>query len=143
MEHKHKFISAEDAWAYIIAGQAQFTLKSLQSGKHYTYKVTAKKYGDKPFLFVSVLCGHMETSKSYAYIGRLDLEKGFMRTPKARLTVTDRKVIAFKWTINTLVKGILPELLEIWHHGHCGRCGKLLTVPKSIQLGLGPYCRKM
>ena len=143
MEHKCKFVSAEDAWAYIIAGRAQVTIKSLQSGKHYTYKVTKKAYGDKQFLFVSVLCAVGIESKNYVFIGRLDLEKGFVRTPKSRLTVTDRKVIAFKWVIGKLMDGIIPALLEIWHHGYCGRCGKALTVPKSIQLGLGPHCRKM
>ena len=27
-----------------------------------------------------------------------------------------------------------------WHEGRCGRCGRKLTVPESIEAGYGPEC---
>lgn len=33
--------------------------------------------------------------------------------------------------------------VEIWHEGKCGRCGRQLTVPESIESGFGPECVKM
>ncbi|MGQ4872128.1 MAG: DUF6011 domain-containing protein, partial [Candidatus Thorarchaeota archaeon] len=32
----------------------------------------------------------------------------------------------------------LPEKVRIWHEGKCGRCGRRLTVPESIESGYGP-----
>jgi hypothetical protein len=30
--------------------------------------------------------------------------------------------------------------MELWHEGRCGKCGRALTVPESIESGLGPVC---
>lgn len=35
------------------------------------------------------------------------------------------------------------SLVEVWHSGNCSRCGRLLTTPESIALGLGPTCATM
>ena len=32
---------------------------------------------------------------------------------------------------------------EVWHEGRCGKCGRVLTVPESLILGLGPECAQM
>lgn len=37
---------------------------------------------------------------------------------------------------------VLMEQAEWWHEGVCGRCGRRLTVPESIETGFGPECRK-
>jgi hypothetical protein len=29
---------------------------------------------------------------------------------------------------------------EVYHEGRCGRCNRKLTVPESIETGLGPEC---
>jgi hypothetical protein len=42
-----------------------------------------------------------------------------------------------KLKINTL-----PDFVEVWHEGFCGKCGKRLTVPNSIEIGIGPDCIK-
>jgi hypothetical protein len=36
---------------------------------------------------------------------------------------------------------LMPPEMEVEHSGHCGRCGRLLTVPSSVQSGLGPECQ--
>ena len=36
----------------------------------------------------------------------------------------------------------LQDFVEIWHEGKCGKCGRPLTVPSSIENGLGPSCLK-
>lgn len=30
--------------------------------------------------------------------------------------------------------------LQIFHEGRCGRCGRVLTVPESVETGFGPEC---
>ena len=34
------------------------------------------------------------------------------------------------------------EALEVWHEGKCCRCGRTLTVPESVKLGIGPGVRR-
>ena len=34
------------------------------------------------------------------------------------------------------------EQFEVYHEGRCARCGRKLTVPHSIQVGLGPDCEE-
>jgi hypothetical protein len=31
---------------------------------------------------------------------------------------------------------------KVHHEGRCGRCGRTLTVPESIESGIGPECAK-
>jgi hypothetical protein len=51
-------------------------------------------------------------------------------------------VRVFDFVFSKLNSGTLSPLIEIWHQGRCGKCGKVLTVPKSIESGFGPECSK-
>jgi hypothetical protein len=31
---------------------------------------------------------------------------------------------------------------DVKHCGYCGKCGRVLTEPESLESGLGPICRK-
>jgi hypothetical protein len=44
--------------------------------------------------------------------------------------------------LNKLKVGKLQDFVEVWHEGTCGKCGRALTVPSSIENGLGPECIK-
>jgi predicted metal-dependent hydrolase len=41
-----------------------------------------------------------------------------------------------------LVESLCPGF-NVHHEGKCGRCGRLLTVPSSIESGIGPECSKI
>ena len=43
-------------------------------------------------------------------------------------------------TRHLLHHGNLPPALEVWHEGRCGRCGRKLTTPQSVETGFGPVC---
>ena len=53
---------------------------------------------------------------------------------------------AFDWGFKHIVAGLsvgeLPDNLEIWHEGHCGKCGRLLHDPISVSVGFGPSAPK-
>ncbi len=52
-----------------------------------------------------------------------------------------RSIRVFLWTLWKIQQGKgLPEGYEIRHAGCCCRCGRTLTVPTSIDQGLGPIC---
>jgi hypothetical protein len=127
------------ALEFILAGNARFTLKSKATGKRYTYKVSAAK--DKDLWFVSSLYGSDNTA-DYAYMGIITAQKAFRITAKSRFAQSSPQVKAFEWAFQHLYAGNIPESLEVWHEGHCGRCGRALTVPESIASGIGPECSK-
>jgi hypothetical protein len=130
---------------FITAGRAVFTL----SGKanRFTYKVTRKdaepgsRYGNQPTFFVSLLNGPDNTS-DYCYLGVLDTATGYVRlTKKSRMGIDAPSVKALHWALPKLwAKAPMPPSFEIRHEGKCGRCGRALTVPESIDSGFGPEC---
>ncbi len=133
MENK---LPADKALSFLLAGKAFVTFRSEKTQTRYTYRIVQAK--DKELWFVSLLIGP-ENSTSYSYLGVIQ-NNSFRLTPKSRLPIGSVPVKAFKWVFDRLVKGIEPKDVEIWHEGKCGRCGRLLTVPESIERGIGPEC---
>ena len=54
------------------------------------------------------------------------------------MTKNSQGVKAFGWLLKHI--NDLPENIKIWHNGYCGKCGRMLTVPDSIDSGFGPVC---
>jgi len=117
---------------FILAGNAIITLKSKKTGKHFTYRIRKKKNQD--VWFVSAL--YNPSDQMYSYIGCITEFGKFVHTKKSQVNSDSPVFQAFCWSWNNL----RSEKLEIWHEGRCGRCGKSLTDPESIQRGFGPYC---
>lgn len=136
-----KIESPIDARAYILAGHATVTLRSVKTGGHYTYRVNGKNLDQGEAAgpwFVSVLTG----SEEYVYIGTVfsDVSYTLKHTKKSGVPAGSPSFRAFAWAYEALSRGIMPTTLEVWHHGTCGRCGRELTDPESIARGLGPIC---
>ena len=121
---------------FIKSGKAIFTIQNVETGNRFTYK--AKKADNKDIWFVSVLNGP-DNYTNYRYIGCL-FGDDFKRTAKSRITDQAPSYKAFAWTWNRLRKANLPQNIEIHHEGRCGRCGRRLTTPESIESGFGPIC---
>lgn len=147
----------EAARSFMLAGNAIFTLQSCKTGARYTYKIhkADEEPGKAPTWFVSLLTGP-DNLGDYQYLGLISATQSFRisedgqgstvqtlqfrLTKKSRLPITSLPVLAFRWVFEKLRAGIEPVGVEIWHAGRCGRCGRVLTVPESIELGLGPEC---
>lgn len=132
-----RFKKSEDALAFMFAGHAHFTLRSKKTGTRYTYRVSKAKDSETVF-FAALLVGS-DNTKNYGYLGVIQ-DRKFRLTKKSRMAETASPVVALKWTLNNLINHSLPEQLEFWHEGRCGRCGRMLTVPESLELGVGPEC---
>ena len=131
--------------AFALAGNATFTVQSRKTGTRFTYRVsyprdkeTGKVDRTAP-LFVSVLTGP-ENTRDYTYLGyiRRDL---YLHGKKSRISADAPSAIAFEWFFRAMTQNRL-EACEVFHNGHCGRCGRVLTVPESIRSGIGPECAK-
>ena len=139
----HCFATIEDAKSFALAGNATITLQSLKSGAHFTYKVRAKQvagpiradYSPDTIYFVSLLRG-VDNESDYVYLGMLkDGQFRLTKSSRASLDAPSVKAFRFFWNSNQLH----PELV-VRHEGRCGRCGRTLTVPESIDRGIGPEC---
>lgn len=137
---------------FVTAGKAIFTVAvpaeyAGSYGKpHYTYKVKVKPAnGTYPeMLFVSVLTGP-DNGNDYSYLGILNPQTGVVRTtgkskfPADSFTVRLlNRVLARLWADDAA--SIAAAGFDLHHEGRCGRCGRRLTVPESIETGLGPEC---
>ena len=119
---------------FIKAGKALFTVVNEKTGNRFTFKVNQAE--DKPVWFVKVLNGSNNDS-DYAYIGFINGES-FKWTAKSRVKPEAQSFKVFSWLWEHIKS--LPENVKVYHEGKCGRCGRTLTVPDSIESGFGPEC---
>lgn len=133
---------------FILAGRAIFTV-SNPTGERYTFKVSKKeaqpgsRYTD-PTYFVALLTGS-DNESDYTYMGILKPAAGNVILTKAsRYTAQSKPYAVVNWAIGLVWRGkSFPAGYRLQHEGKCGRCGRTLTVPESIDLGIGPDCAAM
>lgn len=127
---------------FIFAGKAIFTIKSLKTGTHFTFKIKKKVLDEKDDLFfVYVL---INSDDMYKYIGTIFNQNTFRLTSKSKISNDAQSYKAFEWFFRHLMSGDLNnrnKQISFYHEGKCGRCGKALTNPESIESGIGPTCK--
>ncbi len=128
---------------FILGGMATFTIRSKGTHERYTYRVKrARRFGDRerPY-FVSVLRSE-HNDNTYDYLGCIWTSSGrYVHGKRSYVKSTALSTRAFYWFWQQLQKrtGVLDQV-EFFHAGTCARCGRLLTVPESIESGWGPVC---
>lgn len=134
------------------------TVKSLQTGAHLTYRLRPTKRDPRDravghFAMVDVLTGSNNVT-DYTFLGGIyfSVRGPFHVLTGARTqrpdgthgsTIGDDAPSAktLHWLFNRLSHGIGPApQAEVWHDGSCGLCGRPLTTPESVALGIGPVC---
>jgi hypothetical protein len=128
-----------DIKKFMLAGNATFTISNKETGNRFTFKVQG---GDNKPHFVSVLTGP-DNEANYTFIGIIPIgtifdRKNFRYSKKSTIPFQAQSIKAFMWLWRNLDN--LPPQIEISHAGKCGRCGRRLTVPESIEMGIGPEC---
>lgn len=130
-----KRLQNSDALKFIFAGNSTFTFLNSESGNRFTFKV--KKAKDSDLFFLSVLTG----PDQYSYLGTIS-NGIYKHGNKSNFSAGVQSEKVFSYVLNKLKSGSLPEFVEVWHEGKCGKCGRQLTVPSSIDNGIGPECIK-
>ena len=124
---------------FLFAGNATFTV-SNPNGEHYTFRIRQPDE-NAPF-FLSWLSGP-DNEASYSYLGILQREGGILLTRKSKAWRGDKVYKVAAWAIAIVQHDKpLPEGYMIKHAGKCGKCGRKLTTPESIERGIGPECIK-
>ena len=122
---------------FVKAGDVIFTVANENTGNRLTFHV--QKHAEKDLWLVNVLCGP-DNESDWAYLGCLCGHE-FRRTAKSRIGEDALSYQVFRWLAQYLQSDReLPACVHVYHEGRCGRCGKRLTVPASIEQGLGPAC---
>lgn len=139
-----------DILTFVAAGNAIFTMTG--SRLRFTYHVEESKRDaktDRSVFFVSVLTGPSNTS-DYSYLGIIPAMNGhptaeFKLTKKSTATADANSVKAFAWFWRALTTKNEEHLalIKFQHEGRCGRCNRPLTVPESIERGIGPECAQI
>ena len=128
-------VNHEKALDFILGGNALFTIKNPKTNNRFTYKV--KKHKIQDLFFVQVLTG----PDIFEYFGLIK-NSNFRHSQKSRISDEAQSVKVFDFLITKLQNNNLLDFIEIWHEGKCCKCGRTLTDPTSIELGIGPQCRK-
>ena len=110
----HK-LDNKEALAFIFAGKSIVTFLNSESGNRFTFKITK---GKDNVSFVSVLSG----PENYTYMGIL-IDDIYKHGRKSTMSVEATSVKVFNYVLSHLKKETLPNFIEIWHEGKCGKCG--------------------
>ncbi len=135
--------AAQDALNFILAGNASFTVKSLKTGAHLTYRIRAPREARQggPSHFVQVRTGG-EGRGNWEYLGCIYGAARWAHGRRSFYEANSPESLGFAWMHAALINGRFPRNCELWHEGACGRCGRALTDPVSIDRGIGPECVK-
>jgi hypothetical protein len=132
---------------FVLAGKAIFTIQNTVTGNRFTFRVTRHhdsqghptKINGQDTWWVSVLSGP-DNPNHFTYMGAVIGEE-FRTTKRSKVGEDADSFKVFTW-LNAYLQSEhpLPEQVTINHEGRCGRCGRRLTVPESIESGYGPEC---
>lgn len=115
----------------------KFVIKSKSTGVDYTYKIKRNEYNNRWYtqIFVEKYYNKFEHAGHY-FNGQI--------TKKGQPTI-ETETLGIEWLLRNLEQNNMNKInnqSEIFHTGTCLKCGRPLTDAGSIEIGLGPVCRK-
>ena len=133
---------------FLLAGRALFTVSNPKAD-HYTFRVRGKE-SEWPIGSGRMSMTYFVSVKAsggvypYRYIGLLNKTTGDIKiTAKSEFLPGTKEYDVAKWACNAVIAlKQIPDGYHIEHAGRCGKCGRTLTDPVSIERGIGPECWK-
>lgn len=130
-----KKMNIEDSKKFLLSGLSTFTFLNTKTGNNFRYKISISD--DGKLFFVSALI-----DEKYSYLGTINKNLKYTYGVKSKISKDQQTSKVFLWVIERIFNNTLPDYIEVWHEGKCGKCGRKLTTPKSIDNGIGPECIK-
>lgn len=124
---------------FVNAGHAIFTLLNENTGNRFTYRLRSVKFDNGDEAVFAYLLNGPNNDSNYAYMGVVRKDK-LIQTKGSKVTNKAQGFKVLDWFLKR--QNDLPEVVHVYHEGRCGRCGRTLTVPESIERGIGPECAK-
>lgn len=135
-------LAAADLLRFAFGGNAKFTLVNTNTNTRLSFHLQTPRGKEAPH-FVRVLTG----PDNWAFLGTIfDADRGidsatFRRSRKSHVGQDAKSVKTISWLLALLKsRNPWPKGLAVYHSGTCGCCGRELTVPTSIRIGIGPVC---
>lgn len=127
----------EDILLHLSGGRAHISIVSKKTHTHFTYRVVrAKEERHKYLIWVRV---------EHKYILAViwdNKERKFIYNPKTCIPKEWRRYKAIVWMWRYIINKRMPDGMFVYRDERCRSCGKRLTNPESIKLGIGPECIK-
>lgn len=140
----------ENILEFMFAGRSTFTVYNEVTDSRMTFKIEKlpdrkkQNKNDPNIWFIKYFTG-TDNYKHYSFLGSVKVvdktKLEYKHSRKSKFEPDARPVLSFMWLLDNHDK--LPEEIHFYHEGICGRCGRKLTVPESVESGYGPECWKM
>jgi hypothetical protein len=144
---------------HILAGRSILTVQSHKTSNRFTFRFSRpdEEPDRKRPIWVSMYGGtggylaQEADRRAWTFLGTIwpphpnDAAQRFNYTHSPKSPIWDSTTIehrTVRWITYHLSSHVdqLMEDADWWHEGVCGRCGRRLTVPTSIETGFGPDC---
>jgi hypothetical protein len=142
-KYRAELLGSERIKNYVLGGNGVVTLTSDVSGEHHTYSFQSphdNSYSDKKFDADVIFIRTLVNDGEWVYVG---MYKGgrFKLTAKSNFKVDSPIVKGVAYIFKMIINpDYADERMHLLHEGICCRCGRPLTNPESIELGIGPVC---
>ena len=128
---------------YVYGGKGRFRMKSKASDKEFVYKISPmskrnERYDEYTFYVSLVVDGGSD------FLGVMKAEDNHYIHSKRSFHKFDSPAVkGVRWLLHQFTTdNDFPEMMEFFHMGVCSCCGKALTTPESVEMGIGPVCFK-
>lgn len=133
----HK-LNLENAQRYILGGKADFVIRDINTQDHIEFKVRQDIKNNKIYYV-------RYKSIDWLYIGVLEIwnDKPVFRVSiKGKMTedMILKSQVFYKFILYVYHILNLPCNIDILYTGVCSRCGRKLTDPIYIEIGIGKIC---
>lgn len=141
-------MNAQQTLDFIQAGNATGTLVIHRTGNRYTFRFSRPEGESKHRpIWIRVLISP-DNEHDYKFLGTIwpNDQDGWRVTlgGNSYWRRGDPVMDMADWLLYRLtIKHGLPEGVEFKHAGKCGRCGRTLTTPESIERGLDLVCTEI
>lgn len=123
---------------YILGGRADFIVQDINTQDHIEFKVKQDAKNDKVFYV-------RYKSIDWIYIGKIEIYNSlpiFRVSIKGKFSDDEnlKSQIFYKLILYIYYIENLPCNINILYTGTCSRCGRKLTDPEYIEIGIGKVC---
>ena len=136
----HRLIGAENIKRYCMSGNAIVTLTS-PTKVHYTYYIRSPFLDDKDKFTKDVrFVYYLGPDGKWFYAGGLYNNGSLFRGTKGSKLSPRSPVFKGIVYLVRMMNSDFETPMMLQHEGCCGKCGRRLTDPVSIERGIGPKC---
>lgn len=132
-------VANEHIISFLLGGKCECIIRNINTNNSFKFQIksnTESSGGNMYFVYT-----YVDGKSVYAgFIGGKKREYTYTQGKKGVLSENEIEIKALMYVLKNAHK--LPDNVEVLHVGKCSRCGRKLTNPDSINIGVGPECIK-